>query len=258
MKEMRFIRLLALAGLMCVPSLMTAQKSFQASVYADIVSRYIWRGTDKGGISIQPRAGIAWRGLSFDMQGSMGIDNDDPRELNLTLGYKLAGFNIGVTDYWTTGVDDDDRYFYYDNKKGAHTFEGNLGYSCKYFSLQAYCMFYGHDQKINGKQAYSTYVELAVPFKLATLDWQVRAGMTPFESSAHYVTKTIYTPLLGEREVQVPEYTYAEKTACVEAALRVTKDIDLGDVNMPVFAELNTNPYLKKASLIFGIGIKPW
>jgi hypothetical protein len=119
-------------------------------------------------------------------------------------------------------------------------------------------MFYGNDMKIDGKQAYSTYAELSVPFKLGGLDWQIRAGMTPFESSAEYVTKIIETPLLGEREAQVPDYTYADKAACVEAALRATKDIDLGDVRMPVFAEFNTNPYLKKASLLLGISIKPW
>ena len=42
-----------------VPSAMKAQNKVEASVGADLVSGYIWRGQDLGGVSIQPSLGIS-------------------------------------------------------------------------------------------------------------------------------------------------------------------------------------------------------
>ena len=52
---------LLLIGL--VPSNMMAQDKVEASVGADLVSGYIWRGQDLGGVSIQPSLGISYKGL---------------------------------------------------------------------------------------------------------------------------------------------------------------------------------------------------
>jgi hypothetical protein len=250
---------LALAAIIAMQSMaVSAQDSIEASVNADFVSRYIWRGQDRGGLSIQPQARVSWKGLFGQLNGSTGLHKEDRQEINITLGYQLAGFNIGVTDYWSTGIDPENRYLFYDKQEGAHQFEGNLGYKCKYFSLQGYCMFWGNDHKPGEtKQAYSTYIELAVPFRLGEIDWNVRAGMTPMQSSGSWNIETVQT-MVGEREIKIPEYNYAEQAACITAALRATKDIDLGDVRMPVFAELNANPYLKKAWLVFGFSIIPF
>jgi len=229
----------------------------KATVDVDILSHYIWRGQDKCGLSIQPEAQLTWKGLYLSAEGSTGLQKDDLQEIDLGLGFRKWGFNIGVFDYWTTGLDSENRYFYYDNKNGAHQFEANLGYKCKYFSLQAYTMFWGNDFKLDGSRAYSTYIELGVPFTVGDLDWQLTAGITPMESAGHWEMQTHET-LLGEREVNVRVWDYSEAFGCCVASLRCTKDIDLGDVRMPVFAELYTNPYLQKATLVFGLSIKPW
>lgn len=47
---------LLLSGL--VPSTMMAQDKVEASVGADLVSGYIWRGQNLGGVSVQPSLGI--------------------------------------------------------------------------------------------------------------------------------------------------------------------------------------------------------
>jgi len=254
---MKTTKTLVLLTLALLPLAAMAQKRVEASVEADVLSRYVWRGLHRAGLSIHPTAEVRWQGLYLQATGSIGIHNEDVNEIDLWLGYRLAGFNIGVADYWETGIDPDNRYFYYDPEKGAHSYEGNLGYSCKYFSLQAFCTFYGNDYKLNGKQAYSTYIELSVPFRLGGIDFEVRGGMTPFESAGWKTEKTVQS-LLSTKTVTVPEYLYADKTACTVAALRATKDIALGSVHLPVFAELNTNPYLQKAYLIFGLSVIPF
>lgn len=57
-----------------MPFTAKAQDKVKASVGADIVSGYIWRGQDLGGVSLQPNASIAYKGLSLEAWGSVGIE----------------------------------------------------------------------------------------------------------------------------------------------------------------------------------------
>lgn len=235
--------------------------SVEGHVECDFLSQYVWRGIEKGGISIQPRARVEWRGLSLQFSGNTGIESKDHKEINTTLGYNIGGFNIGVTDYWTSGMDykDRDLYFYFDPQATAHQLEANLGFSCRYFSLQGYTMFWGHDFKydtvldvayaVNGKRAYSTYVELNIPFYMGGLDWDLTGGITPFESAGQFVTVD---------DGLQRTYFYADSFSCVRASLRATKNFEIGDIKMPVFAELHTNPYMQKAWFVVGMRILPF
>ena len=82
------------------PSVMLAQDKVEASVGADLVSGYIWRGQDLGEVSIQPSLGIAYKGFSLGAWGSVGFESTDTKEFDLTLGYSTGGFSVSVTDYW--------------------------------------------------------------------------------------------------------------------------------------------------------------
>lgn len=231
------------------------EKEVNAFVQASLVSRYMWRGTDLGGISIQPEAGISWKGLSLSAFGNAGFDKNDAQEFDLTLGYEYKGFNIGVTDYWFTGVDPENRYFFYKDKETAHQFEANLGYTCDYFSLQAYTMFWGNDYKINGDRAYSTYVELSIPFHVGGLDWDARVGITPMESAGYTTTRTAQTILGDNLTIEEPHYFYGEGFTCNMASIRATKNLRYKNLRLPIFAEIHTNPYLQKANFLVGISV---
>ena len=50
----------ALCGVL-VPA--SAQDKVEATVQADVVSRYIWRGQDLGDVSLQPALGLAYKGV---------------------------------------------------------------------------------------------------------------------------------------------------------------------------------------------------
>ena len=232
------------------------RSGIESYVDIDLVSHYMWRGLDKGGISIQPEAYVSWKGLTLKMEGSAGFESSDAKRLDATLGYEFFGFNIGVIDRWTSGYDKEDRYFFYE-KKGAHQLEANIGYSWKYGSLQAYTIFWGNDFRIDGKHAYSTYVELSVPFKLGGVNWTAAVGGTPFESAGY--TEILENQGASKNEIHViPQYFYAEGPACVVASIRATKTIDMGFAHVPVFAEVNTNPYLRKATFLCGLTIAPF
>ena len=258
MKNLKKIVVMAMAAMVAIPTCAQEEDRNGVESYVDVdfVSRYMWRGQEKGGVSIQPEAYVSWKGLTLKLEGSIGLDSSDGQDLDVTLGFERFGFNIGVIDCWESVLEPNGRYFHY-TKKGAHRLEGNIGYSWKYGSLQAYTIFWGNDYRISGKQAYSTYVELSVPFKLGGVDWTIAVGGTPLESagSTEIVEgQSIFGTELYERR----NYYYAEGPACVMASLRATKTINLGFAHIPVFAELHTNPYLQKATFLCGLTIAPF
>lgn len=229
----------------------------EASVSASLVSRYMWRGIDNAGPSFQPQLDLAWKGLSLTLGSNVPFDKDDVKDLDVNLNYTLFGFNIGVTDYWTADVDIRNRYFYYGGERECpHQLEANIGYSCEYGSLQAYTMVYGNDYKIDGDRAYSTYIELSVPFRLGGLDWDARVGVTPMES-AGYTYEEEYLTESGKKKTHTRgEWMYGESFTCNMASLRATKNLEFKHFSVPVFVELHTNPYLQRANLVLGVTIK--
>lgn len=57
-RKTTFLSALAIA----VPAMGMAQDKVEASVGADLVSGYIWRGQDLGGVSIQPTLSVSYKG----------------------------------------------------------------------------------------------------------------------------------------------------------------------------------------------------
>ncbi|MBO7547581.1 MAG: hypothetical protein J6T07_03955 [Bacteroidales bacterium] len=217
----------------------SAQDRLEASVSADFVSQYVWRGQDLGGVSVQPSLGIAYKGLSLSAWGSNGLANPlDTREFDLTLAYETGGFNIGVTDYWfNAGLDPLNRYFAYASDCTNHVFEVTVGYDFGFASLQWYTNFAGNDG-VNGagKRAYSSYFEVNVPFALGGLDWTATAGAVPFATDFYGV----------------------ERFAVINLALTAARDIRVTDsFSIPVFAQLAFNPYARNAFFVLGVTLQP-
>ena len=149
---MKNVKRLALAAIMMVSgaSVMTAQDKVEATVAADVVNDYIWRGTDCGDAAFQPTLGLSYKGLSLTGWGSVGIVNsDDTKEFDLTLAYSTGGFNIGITDYWfSAGGDPEGRYFKYNAHSTNHVFEANIGYDFGPVALQWFTNFSGNDMSL--------------------------------------------------------------------------------------------------------------
>ncbi len=236
---MKKIVLFAL-GLFAVATTHAQEKEkIETTISGDIVSSYIWRGLDCGDVSIQPTLGVGYKGLSLTAWGSYGITNpDDTKEFDLTLAYSAGGFNIGITDYWfSAGLDPDSRYFKYDAHGTNHIFEANIGYDFGFASLQWFTNFAGNDGfNKNGKRAYSSYAEVAVPFKLATVDWTATAGAVPYATDFYGTTGFAVTNL----------------------TLRADKEIKITDsFSIPVFGQVTANPCTQKAYLVFGFTLHP-
>ena len=216
-----------------------AQEKVETTVSGDFVSSYIWRGQDLGSAAVQPTLGVAYKGLSLTAWGSYGLTNpDDVKEFDLTLGYAVGGFNIGLTDYWfSVGLDPDARYFKYDAHGTNHVFEATVGYDFGPVALAWYTNIAGNDgENKDGKRAYSSYVEANVPFSLAGVDWKATAGVVPYATTLYGTTGFAVTNL----------------------SLRATKEIKVTDTfSVPVFGQVTGNPCSQKAYLVFGLTLQP-
>jgi len=215
-----------------------AQDEVETTVSADVVSQYIWRGQDLGSVSLQPTLGVSYKGLSLTGWGSVGLTEPaDTKEFDLTLAYTIGGLNIGVTDYWFDNIGPETRYFKYDAHGTNHVFEANIGYDFGFASIQLYTNFAGNDgTKKDGKRAYSSYGEIAVPFKLAAVDWSATIGAVP-----HYTTSYGTTGF-----------------AVTNVSLKATRDIKVTDsFSIPVFGQVVANPCAQKAYLVFGLTLQP-
>ena len=213
-----------------------AQDEIETTISGDIVSSYIWRGQDLGNVSLQPTLGVSYKGLSLTAWGSVGLSEPtDAKEFDLTASYAIGNLNIGITDYWFNTPEE--RYFLYDAHRTSHVFEANIGYDFGVASVQWYTNFAGNDGvNKDGKRAYSSYAEVVVPFKLASVDWTATAGAVPFAT----------------------DYYGTNGFAVTDLSLRATKDIKVTDsFSIPVFAQVATNPCTQKAYLVFGLTLQP-
>ena len=236
MKKYRFMAL-ALTAMMGTSAL--AQEKVEATISADVVTNYIWRGQKLGEGSIQPALGIAYKGLSLGAWGSFGITNsDDTKEFDLTLAYTTGGFNVGITDYFFTNKEDEAKYFMYKAHETAHVWEANIGYDFGPLALQWYTNFAGADgANKSGKRAYSSYVELSAPFKLGGLDWTGVIGAVPYATSF---------------------YSDASGFAVTNVTVKASKDLQITDkFSLPVYAQVTANPSSQKAYFALGFTLQP-
>lgn len=260
-----------LAALMLLPTMAMAQQTDDRPTLkvnvtglsvkggVDMASSYLWRGKHLADLSLQPYGTIAWKGLQLGAGANLPLHKDEQKEIRLNISYTRYGVNVGLTDYWHSGIDERDRFFYYKNEEGPHKLEANVGYTCKWFSVQAYMFFYGDDFKPSikeQKRANSTYIEAGVPFSVGGVDLDASIGFTPFKSAGHYTLKLPEDPNEIRPIIQA-DYFYAGGFAVVKASLRASKDLSPSEkFHVPVFVELHTNPYLKTAHMMCGAGIR--
>ena len=215
------------------------QDKVEASVGADFVSGYIWRGQDLGGVSIQPTLSVSYKGFSLSAWGTAGIEKEDTKEIDLTLGYATGGFSISVTDYWFNGGPG---YFHYGSHNTNHTFEAQIGYDFGPLALNWYTNFAGTDGVNNGgNRAYSSYISATVPFTLAGLEWTAEIGATPWGTDF---------------------YNYFEAPVCngsngftvCDISMGAAKEIKITDsFSVPAFAKVTVNPRTEGAYFVFGL-----
>lgn len=225
--------------MMVTPGTMLASQGddkVEATIATDLVSQYYWRGQELGDISVQPTLGIGWKGLSLTAWGSVGLsDHTDTKEFDLMAAYEVKGFHVGVTDYWFNSPRE--KYFAYRNDHTSHVFEGNLGYDFGFLSVNWFTNFAGNDgANKSGKRAYSSYLELAAPFRLAKCDWTASVGAVPYATTF---------------------YAQADGFAVTHVSVKASYEVPVTEkFHIPLFAQVSANPSTGKAYFTAGVTLK--
>lgn len=209
---------------------LSKMKAQEVSFGADLVSSYVWRGTQYANTSIQPEITVSWNGLSLGLWSTSDFTGET-FEFDLSLFYEIGNFSFGVTDYYGSYVDDRNPYFKYRRGNG-HTFEGTVNYTISEkfpLTLSWNTSFADTDTEF-AVEAYPTYISAAYPFSFCNLDFEAEVGMTPWK---------------GE---------YADGCNVVNIALGINKEIPITEkYALPLYGQVIFNPAANKAFFVFGI-----
>ncbi len=262
MKKTLVILALALIGVSACPHQAYAKDKEQETnkeiglsfeVGADVVSSYLWRGQNLGGISIQPSVTLGWKGLYVSGWANIGADNwtfeDLNPELDITIGYDNYGFQLDLTHLYYFNQEP---YFpkggfdIVPSQESSSTMEAHIGFHLGDLvekvplSVDWYTTIYGSDFYLNDdgefQRAWSTYVQVGYDFQLPLgLVLGARVGIIPWRSS--------YT---GYEEV----WTNAKTVALNNINLRIERTFDLKSISVGFWGECMLNCYgLDKTNL---------
>ena len=211
-----------------------AQDKFFMNIGGSFVNNYVVRGIQYGKGSFQPDITISYKGAFFNIWSSIPFDKENFKEFDLTLGYKhKIGFSAIITDYYIAYPDitnGDDNYF---NLKKGHSYEVQIGYERKYFSLKWYTTFAGADGvNSKGKRAYTSFIQLSSPIYLPKFNIIFDIGATPWATTS-FAT---------------------DRFAITDVSMTLAKDIFIHkNFSIPIYAKIGVNPYLKDPYFVLGI-----
>lgn len=221
-------------------------------VGADVVSSYLWRGQNLGGISIQPSVTLDWKGLYVSGWGNIGADNwtfeNLYPELDITIGYDNYGVQLDLTHLYYFGGE---AYFPKNGFKAqeiesSSTMEAHVGFhlgdlvESVPLSIDWYTTIFGADCYLNDagewQRAWSTYIEVGYAFNLPLgIVLDTRVGITPWRG--------MYS---NYEEV----WKNAKTVAINNIHLRAQRDFELKGLTLGAWAECMLNCYgLDKTNL---------
>ncbi len=141
----------------------------EIGIGADVVSRYVWRGTDFGNaVSVQPGVAFSQEALEIGAWSSWAISGGGANENDLYVSYSVGQVSVTVTDYYFPASAPGD-FFNFSDEDGVHILEASAGVDLGMASVMAAFNFLGDADD-------SFWVEASIP--LAALSGDVEVGLT--------------------------------------------------------------------------------
>lgn len=171
---------------MAIGNVKAQERALAFEAGGDVVSSYVWRGQDCGGLSIQPSATLTHdkTGLSFGVWASAELFENrtfaNMAEFDLNMSWAYKGLVIGLTDYNFCAGNDYFRAWTF-NGNSSHNLEANLCYDFGLLALSWNTCLTGADYNADGDRSYSTYIEASSPFELGGVNCTGTIGILPWE-----------------------------------------------------------------------------
>jgi hypothetical protein len=130
----------------------------QVDFGADLVSRYVWRGTDFGNsASVQPALSVGFAGLEVGAWASYPLASAGANENDLYITYGIGPVGLTVTSYYFPGDTSIVRFGNFADD-GNHIIEGSVSFEMGGFNALGAVNLYG-DLDAAGKKRNSFYFE---------------------------------------------------------------------------------------------------
>ncbi len=212
------------------------------SVGTDVVSRYIWRGSDLGENtpSIQPSLSFSAGGFTAGFWGALPTANPKGlNEIDIYASYAIdlttaGSLSLGVTDYTNPNSGTKMGNFHnWDDPQGpgAHFLEGNLIYTAPesfpiYLSFNIF--FYNVENN-------PIYMEVGYSTSLKDVWIDLFLGGTPGESAGYYGVS---------------------KFSAINTGIKVSKEVKISDsFSLPVFGSIILNPASEDLFFVLGFSL---
>jgi len=234
-------------GLLISAQSLMGQSKLTLTPGADLVSRYIWRGTDYGNSpAIQPALELGSGGFAIGAWGSYTTNDGNFQEADLYVSYTFNEIlTLMVTDYFLPdGSISNNKYFDYDYNSTGHVFEGAVSFNGTDdipLSLMVGMNFAGADARTaDNKLQYSTYAEVgySTSVKETSLDFFI--GGTPNNPDSDKGEVGYYGPSAG----------------IINIGVTAEKEIQITDkFALPVNVSVITNPQQQNIFFVLGISL---
>jgi uncharacterized protein Gcw-chp len=213
-------------------------------ISCDLMSRYIWRGTDFGASpSIQPGIAYNFKNFRIGTWGSFTTNLPGVQEVDLFLSYTFKDIiSVSITDYYFPDEISGYNYFDYKDSTTRHIFEVAIAFNGTEkvpVSVFVGTNFYGADaRRINpdgttGGLQYSTYAEVTYSFKYIDA----------------FIGFNLMTPDVENGEVGY----YGNAFGVVNLGVTAVKQIPITEkFSLPLKVSLVTNPQAEKIYLVAG------
>jgi hypothetical protein len=202
------------------------EKSNPIDIGADIMSRYVWRGTDYGSSpSIQPYMELGLGGFALGFWGAYTTNLPGVQELDFYANYTFADVvTIGITDYFFPDEIFGYDYYEFRGDSSAHILEGMASFN----GLENLPLTLMIGYNFAGDSQNSTYVELGYSFSILNVFLGAGNGF----------------------------YTTNGKFNVVNLGIGVSKDLKITErFSLPISATFITNPEAEKVHFVFGISL---
>ena len=109
---------------------------------AEVVSRYVWRGTDVGNaVSIQPGMSYSSSSVEIGAWSSWAINGGSANENNLYVSFTTGPVAIAITDYYFPAFTANDRFFRYGDGDAVHILEASASLTRADMPISLICAF---------------------------------------------------------------------------------------------------------------------
>lgn len=183
-------RILYILALLCLALPSYAQDRLKAYLQTDFTSAYLWRGQRSAGVSLQPVAGLKWKGFNLYAWGNVQIapPSGEPvkYEIDLFLKYSITPkLTVGLKNVYVN-TRGDGVFSFGSIPHAANGLDVFASYDFKYINIEWSTTIAGYDgYNHSGKRAYGSYLTINAPFHLAWFDWTATVGIVPYYCSRY-------------------------------------------------------------------------